>query len=236
MLNRLSKVFTHYDLHRDNVILLKVPNNNYITIKYYTDHNNYIEIKTKYIPVIIDYGRCYCYSYKYNSNQYSKTIPCLDNNSFQWFVRNNKEHIKPYKSNITHDLRLIRKEFMRLDNTGSKTLSKSKSKTNKTDKNTNEFNYIKYYNDNIKFINTYYQYSFGNKEIHNNLENYSEDEFKSTDLNKQIYNVNDVYLFLLNIINSSSFINNNEKYLSNKKSLYTIDIFLYSDCKEYEIS
>ena len=232
MLNRLSKVFTHYDLHRDNVVLLKVPKNNYVTFKYYTNNSNYIEIKTKYIPVIIDYGRCYCYSYEYDSNQYSKMIPCPENNSFQWFIRNNKEHIRPYKSNITHDLRLIRKEFMRLDTNGSKTLSHSKSISHKH--KTNEFNYIKYYNDNIKYINTFYQYSFGNKEIHNNLENYSNDDFVSKDKSKSIYNVNDVYLFLLNIVNNTQFIIDNEKYLSKKKSIHNIDIYLYSDCKEYE--
>jgi hypothetical protein len=231
MLNRLSKVFTHYDLHRDNVVLLKVPKNNYITIKYYINSEKYIEVKTKYIPVIIDYGRCYCYSYEYDSNQYSKMIPCPDNNSFQWFVRNNKEHIRPFKSNITHDLRLIRKEIMKIDTNSSKTSSKSISHKNKKN---NEFNYIKYYNDNIKYINSYYQYSFGNKEMHNNLENYSTDDLLSEDKSKFVYNVNDVYLFLLNIINHNQFIIDNEKYLSKKKSIHDLDIYLYSDCKEYE--
>lgn len=233
LLSRLSKVFTHYDLHRDNVILLKVPNNNYVTIKYYINNTDYTEIKTKYIPVIIDYGRCYCYSFQYNSNEFSKMIPCPENNSFQWFIGNDKSQIRPYKSNITHDLRLIRKLFMKSENKSS---SKSRSKTISYNKknNNNGFNYIKYYNENVKYINTFYQYALGNKEINNNLSDSKSEGYMQLDKSKIVNNVNDVYNFLSIIVNNSQFINDNENYLSKKKSIYNIDIYLYSDCKEYD--
>lgn len=53
----LSNHYTHYDLHDKNILLYEVPNNQYIDIKYYKNEEDYILIQTKYIPVIIDYGR-----------------------------------------------------------------------------------------------------------------------------------------------------------------------------------
>lgn len=54
-LNRFKNTFTHYDLHSSNVLIQKVPDDKYVTIEY----KGSITIKTKYIPVLIDYGRCY---------------------------------------------------------------------------------------------------------------------------------------------------------------------------------
>jgi len=62
-LNTLKNNFTHYDLHFDNIIYKPVPNNLYVKINYYNkssiDSTNSIQftVYTKYIPVIIDYGR-----------------------------------------------------------------------------------------------------------------------------------------------------------------------------------
>ena len=53
----LSNHYTHYDLHDKNILLYEVPNNQYIDIRYYKNDKDYILIKTRYIPIIIDYGR-----------------------------------------------------------------------------------------------------------------------------------------------------------------------------------
>jgi hypothetical protein len=64
-LTYFSSEFTHYDLHLSNVLLKKVPTNKYIEVRYESETPSFIEpqepivLKTKYIPVIIDYGRSY---------------------------------------------------------------------------------------------------------------------------------------------------------------------------------
>jgi hypothetical protein len=52
-LGDISNIFTHYDLHHGNILLYYKDN-----INFRIDYNN-VTIYTKYIPVIIDYGRCY---------------------------------------------------------------------------------------------------------------------------------------------------------------------------------
>lgn len=54
-LDKFKNYFTHYDLHSKNILLQKIPDNKYITIEY----EGLEVIKTQYIPVIIDYGRCF---------------------------------------------------------------------------------------------------------------------------------------------------------------------------------
>ena len=52
----LSDNFTHYDLHTGNILYTYLPKP--IQINYF-DNGKVYSIFTKYIPVIIDYGRCY---------------------------------------------------------------------------------------------------------------------------------------------------------------------------------
>jgi len=57
----LTGAFTHYDLHGDNILLYKIPNEQYITLRYInTIIGIPIELKTQYIVKIIDYGRAFC--------------------------------------------------------------------------------------------------------------------------------------------------------------------------------
>ncbi len=64
-LNSLSEKFTHYDLHTGNIMISEYDKP--IIIKYILKNGEEIELCTKYIPVIIDYGRCF--------------ISCLENDS-----------------------------------------------------------------------------------------------------------------------------------------------------------
>lgn len=62
-LNVFKDNFTHYDLHFNNIIYKSVPKDMYIKINYYdkssdkTTDSIQFSVYTKYIPVIIDYGR-----------------------------------------------------------------------------------------------------------------------------------------------------------------------------------
>ena len=74
-LGKLNKIynFSHQDLHYQNVLIYKLPNNQYITIKY-EFNDKIIEIKTYYIVKIIDYGRCYFDNYNNSGNSYSSNL------------------------------------------------------------------------------------------------------------------------------------------------------------------
>jgi hypothetical protein len=70
-LNSLKNNFTHYDLHLENIIYKQVPNDKYVKINYYngnfTPENFLFDTYTKYIPVIIDYGRSNFSCSKFNT-------------------------------------------------------------------------------------------------------------------------------------------------------------------------
>ena len=71
-LSVLSGVFTHYDLHWENVLLYQPFNNNgRIHFKYHLPDGEIVEFYSRYLVKIIDYGRCYYYS---NDTSNSKTI------------------------------------------------------------------------------------------------------------------------------------------------------------------
>ena len=57
-LGNLMRSFTHNDLHDNNVLLYKVPDNKYVEMQYYVAGKK-IVIQTQYIAKMIDYGRCY---------------------------------------------------------------------------------------------------------------------------------------------------------------------------------
>jgi hypothetical protein len=57
-LGTMESMFTHNDLHTNNVLIYTIPNNKYVTMNYTTPHGN-VSFKTRYVCKIIDYGRCY---------------------------------------------------------------------------------------------------------------------------------------------------------------------------------
>ena len=57
-LSILSDDFTHYDLHKSNILLSNPYPGKYIHYRYHTPWNT-VSFKSKYIAKIIDYGRCY---------------------------------------------------------------------------------------------------------------------------------------------------------------------------------
>ena len=59
VLSVLKNQYTHYDLHTNNVLLYKVPNDQYVTMTYKNLDGSMTSFSTKYIAKIIDYGRNY---------------------------------------------------------------------------------------------------------------------------------------------------------------------------------
>ena len=85
-LDKLKDMFTHYDLHTDNVLVYTIPNDNYVEIIYHDDTSKEYHVKSKYIPIIIDYGHSFINCDEIdrsisNSNQIFTTVCNNDRNS-----------------------------------------------------------------------------------------------------------------------------------------------------------
>ena len=123
----LRKIYTHYDLHSGNVMFVKLPNT--IKIVYNIIGNEY-QIFTRFIPVILDYGRSYincavldstlitseAYAEKACNSDCnpSKDKHTCENSSLKfykynnkWFDNSNFYFINPRVKNESFDLRFI---------------------------------------------------------------------------------------------------------------------------------
>jgi hypothetical protein len=69
----LRKIYTHYDLHLQNVMFFEVPDNKKMEIIYNLNGKIY-KIYTCFIPIIIDYGRSYVDCLKIDDSIYSKVF------------------------------------------------------------------------------------------------------------------------------------------------------------------
>jgi hypothetical protein len=75
VLDKLNDVFTHYDLHSDNVVIYYPSQDKYVTMIYNYSDGTKISFKTKGIAKMIDYGRSYFYvNKKINSTKIYETI------------------------------------------------------------------------------------------------------------------------------------------------------------------
>jgi len=110
----ISKKFTHYDLHQDNVILYQPEQGKYIHYHYHLSNGTDIHFKCSVIPKIIDYGR----SFFDNDNMSSKNVSvalcrardcvkCGEKTGFSWLDRIPYLTISSQKKNESHDLRLL---------------------------------------------------------------------------------------------------------------------------------
>jgi hypothetical protein len=77
-LSSLSPQFTHYDLHAQNVQLVKIPNDGYSLLRVHLADGRTVPFKTNYLPVIIDYGRCFVNCAALNSNDIAKRVCHFD--------------------------------------------------------------------------------------------------------------------------------------------------------------
>lgn len=66
--------YSHNDLHGNNILLTKIPNNKYVIMNYHYDNGNIVRIKTKYIVKFIDYGKNKFNTRDLSTEKYIKTL------------------------------------------------------------------------------------------------------------------------------------------------------------------
>ena len=117
----LKDVFTHYDLHLNNVLVFEPKKKHFIQYHYHYK-GEIISFKSNYIVKIIDYGRCGFVNNEDNIksldiyNNLCSIQECKEENSRPCGARkgfivstpNNKNYIKPTTLNNSHDLRLLK--------------------------------------------------------------------------------------------------------------------------------
>ena len=116
-LSILSEVFTHYDLHANNVMLYPIQIGKYIEYNYhYPDHT--VTFNSAYIVKLIDYGRCFFKDETgYNPQDAYKDLcqsqsalcrDCGEDKGFGWLGPMRVAYISSRKRNMSHDLRLLK--------------------------------------------------------------------------------------------------------------------------------
>jgi len=73
MLYGLRDRFTHNDLHTNNIVLVKVPDDDHVCFRIH-DGASVLELYTRVIPIVIDYGRCYVRCDEMDSQDIYKSI------------------------------------------------------------------------------------------------------------------------------------------------------------------
>jgi len=79
LLSSFHNKFTHYDLHLNNVVLVKAPKGKFIHVVFHYPDGRVLRYNMCYIPVIIDYGRSFINckdmdASKVNSQEIMKTV------------------------------------------------------------------------------------------------------------------------------------------------------------------
>jgi len=199
-LSTLSKVFTHYDLHDDNVLLYMPVKDSYIEYHYHTQ-NGEVSFKSCYLAKIIDYGRSYFYKDANNSSQSvldKVNAACNYNKSFGWLFSDPKKDnywISSKTGNMSHDLRLL--DILKGNG----------------DDVSEEMQKI--------LDDVVYRTDYGTPEI-----------IVGKNANK-IYNVNDAYLRLEEIIKSQDFKDKNDQVFSGKNKLGDLHVYTSGEDMTY---
>jgi len=223
-LDKLKDMFTHYDLHTDNVLLYKIPNDNYVKIIYHDTSKEY-HVKSKYIPIIIDYGHSFinCDEIDRSINNSNQIFTTVCNNDIRsdnpvcdgvcgWdsgFFYNNLPNKDNYYicsrvPNRSHDLKLL-----------------------KSFRNETNLNAIKdtspYLQEFSKFLNNvFFQDQYGTPELN------------TIEMGK-INNVEQAAEGLRSIIQMPDFIQYNENLFISKKKYGTLHIWV-DQLKEFEFT
>jgi len=117
----MKDVFTHYDLHLNNVLVFEPKHHHYIQYNYHYKEE-IISFKSNYLVKIIDYGRCSFINNedKINSRDIFNELcsiqeckekdskPCGARKGFIVSKPDDASYITPRKINISHDLRLLK--------------------------------------------------------------------------------------------------------------------------------
>ena len=111
----LSKTFTHYDLHLDNVLIYRPFPDQVIQYHYHNEDGTEFSFYSPYIPKMIDYGRSYFDNGNLNSrkiyDRVCSTKDCKPNcgkkYGFEWLNPDPYLTISSSQKNESHDLRLM---------------------------------------------------------------------------------------------------------------------------------
>jgi len=118
VLDQMKDIFTHYDLHANNVMIYRPSVEQYIHFHYHLD-TEILSFKTMYVAKIIDYGRCYFKDDNYSSKDFineicakkecntTKTGRCGKKVGFTWLSPPVNYHIDSTKPNQSHDLNFL---------------------------------------------------------------------------------------------------------------------------------
>jgi hypothetical protein len=111
-LSKISNDYTHYDLHTGNVLVYLPDNTKYIQYIFHHSSGQTVSFKSRYLIKIIDYGRSYI---KVATNKVKHDIcpipecnpKCGYNVGYNVDGSRRQEYITTWKSNKSHDLRLL---------------------------------------------------------------------------------------------------------------------------------
>jgi hypothetical protein len=213
-LSSLSKNFTHYDLHNENILLYEPEAGKFIEYHYHYNDGSVISFYCKYVPKIIDYGRCFFDNGNLKSRKiYDKICSirecdpnCGNNMGFGWMDPIPSFHISSSKKNESHDLRLLN---ILKTNINQHFKNGSVKPTSKTFKETNKI---------LKKI----VYGIGINERENRIYGTKENLSISPD---KIYNVNGAYFKMRDAIKMPDIINENKKDFQNMIKLGDLHIY-----------
>lgn len=206
-LSSLSKEFTHYDLHDFNVLLYKLPNNQYVEYRYNYKDGTTDSFFSSYIPKLIDYGRSFFDNGHLKSkdifNRLCSTSDCKPNcgehYGFGWLNPKPYLYISSSLKNESHDLRLLNTLRIKLKTMShnSETFKKLKSLLN----------------------NVVYGVGLGEKDKnHGTIENLKI-------VKKKIYNVTGAFEQLKDIIKDPKVIQENKNVYSTGVKVGNLNIF-----------
>lgn len=210
-LANMSDVFTHYDLHSENVLLYKIPHDKYIKMIYYYPDNTTVEFNTDAISKIIDYGRSYindeeeriesmtfydilCGSEVCNRDENGR---CGDEKGFGW-LGSDEYNIDSLKRNKSHDLRLLADIRRQLNNEYDGENSEHMASV---------------------FDNLIYEGRFGTPEL--------QTELPGSQFSNRINNVEDAHIALKNIIQTIPYFKvDNDRIFSEKTKLGEMHVWV----------
>ena len=198
-LSFMSNIYTHYDLHDDNILLYVFPNE-YLIYNYHRPDNTILTFKSSSIVKIIDYGRSYINNNGYTTMDYHKELckeiscepDCGSKVGYSLFNNDNdidNDYVNPTYNNISSDLRLL-------------------------------FLIKKYIGEDMSILK-----NFLNKVIYNTF--YGTKEIKINTINDgNINNIIDAENEIRNIMTNKVFKLLNDKNYESKKHIGTFNIFL----------
>jgi hypothetical protein len=114
-----QNIYTHYDLHDENILLIEIPNSTLSFSYIDTNPSKHISFNSKYLVKFIEYGRSYCQKVTETfraslCNVYEK---CGENKGSQW-LSNTLDgplvYLNDSSVNRTADLRLL--QFIKNEN------------------------------------------------------------------------------------------------------------------------